>query len=123
MGEHEQAKYKQIENEHEYELDKYRQRQKRIYMNKVNHGFNVTDPYIEVGLLTGELSELIRGITRNDADNIREELADIVIYAYGLAEVTGVGDLDSEIFNKMKINENRVYRKNEQGDFKKIEEH
>lgn len=94
-------------------------RQSEIYQNKVNHGFNVTDPFIEVKLLLGEVVELMDGIIKGDKENTLEELADIVIYAYGLASVTGAGDLDTEISRKMEINKNRVYKQNADGSFTK----
>ena len=102
-------------------VDAYTDRQKRVYMNKLNHGFNTTNLYQEARYILEETAEMMRAIEKNDMDNLREELADIVIFAYGLAEIAGVGDLDTEIFNKMSINENRVYKVNKNGDFVKEE--
>lgn len=109
------------EVESRHTLSEYTSRQQRIFDNKVDHGFNVTNPYREVGYLVGEVSELLSGIIKGDKENILEELSDIVIYAYGLASVTKAGDLDDAIFEKMKINENRVYIKDGHGEFKKAE--
>lgn len=94
-------------------------RQKRIYRNKVNHGFNVVDLHEEARFILREVIELMQGITHRDKDNIIEELADIVIFSYGLAEIIG-RDLDTEIEHKMNINEQRVYKKDEYGDFVKV---
>ena len=98
-------------------LKKYTGRQKRIYQNKVNHGFNTTNVYQEARYILEEVAELMRAIEKHDMPNIKEELADIVIFAYGCAEVAGVGDLDEEIFTKMKLNEQRIYKRNDAGDF------
>ena len=97
----------------------YKDRQKRIYQNKVNHGFNTTNVHQEVRYIIEEVAELMHAIEKNDIENIREELADIVIFAYGCAEIAGVGDLDTEIFNKMSINESREYIKDTEGNFHK----
>lgn len=102
------------------DLEAYENRQKAIFENKVKHGFNVTDPYKEVRYMMEEVAELMRAIENGDKQNISEELADIVIFAYGLAEVTQSGDLDKTIFEKMEKNRNRVYTVNKDGDFVKI---
>lgn len=96
-------------------------RQKRAYDNKINHGFNVTDFQKEARFILREVSELMDAIEHNDVKNIMEELSDIVIFCYGLAEMAH-GDLDAEVFKKMDINENRKYVRNSKGDFVKIEE-
>lgn len=99
--------------------EKYITRQKRIFDNKVNHGFNTTNIYQEARYILEEVAELMRAIEKNDRENMREELADIVIFAYGCAEVARLGDLDTEIFKKMQINEGREYHKTDEGDFVK----
>lgn len=83
--------------------------QKRIYQNKVNHGFNTTNVYFEFCLLEGEISEAFEAYHKKH-DNLGEELADSAIYLFGLAEILGI-DLQTEIEKKMKINEERVYVK------------
>lgn len=83
--------------------------QKRIYQNKVNHGFNVSNVELEFCLLEGELSEAFEAYIKKH-DNLGEELADVAIYLMGLSQILGV-DLQSEIENKMKINESREYIK------------
>lgn len=102
-------------------LDDYINRQQRIFDNKVNHGFNTTNIYQEARYILEEVTELMRAIEKNDRDNMMEELADIVIFAYGCAEVARLGDLDAEIFKKMTINEHRKYTQNSSGDFNKVE--
>lgn len=83
--------------------------QKRIYQNKVNHGFNVSNVELEFCLLEGELSEAFEAYIKKHG-NLGEELADVAIYLMGLSQILGV-DLQAEIENKMKINESREYVK------------
>lgn len=80
--------------------------QKKIYENKVNKGFNVTDVTKEFCLLYGEAYE---AYTKKKGD-FGEELADIAIYLMGIAEITGI-NLEEEIIHKVKKNEGRVYKK------------
>lgn len=101
------------------ELEQYKDRQERIFRNKVNHGFNTTNVYQEARYIIEEVAELMHAIEKNDLPNLKEELADIIIFAYGCASVAGLNDLDAEIFRKMKINENRTYHKKADGDFEK----
>lgn len=100
-------------------LEDFLGRQKRIFQNKVNHGFNTTNIYQEARYILEETAELMRAIEKNDRENMIEELADIVIFAYGCTEVARLGDLDTKIFSKMKINEQREYKQNSEGDFVK----
>ncbi|MGY3703572.1 hypothetical protein BW731_06940 [Vagococcus martis] len=86
-----------------------KQYQKRVYENKVKHGFNVTNVETEFLLLYGEVSEAFNAFKKNE--NIGEELADVAIYLFGISEILGV-DLETEMLKKMKINENRVYKSN-----------
>lgn len=83
--------------------------QKRVYQNKLNKGFNVTDVNKEFCLLYGEVGEAYEA-WRKKKDNVGEELADIAIYLLGLAEIMGI-DLGTEIDRKVVINENRKYEK------------
>lgn len=105
--------------EKDIKLEDYLNRQKRAYINKVRHGFNVTDFHKEARYILNEVTELMGAIDHNDMDNLMEELADIVIFSYGLAEMAH-RNLDEAIFKKMNINENRQYIRDENGDFKKI---
>ena len=82
--------------------------QKRIYQNKVDKGFNVSDIQKEFCLLYGEVGEAFDAWRKGKYD-FAEELADISIYLLGIAEITGV-DLGAEIERKIQINEKRKYR-------------
>lgn len=55
-----------------------KQYQKRVYENKVNHGFNITNVETEFLLLYGKVSEAFDAFRKNE--NIEEELADVAIY-------------------------------------------
>lgn len=92
--------------------------QKRAYENKVTHGFNVTNVEKEFLFLYGEVAEAFEAYKQSGA--IGEELADVAIYLFGLAEMLEI-DLDQEIQLKMAVNEKRVYEKNIQGYVTKIE--
>jgi len=81
--------------------------QKRVYQNKVNKGFNVTDVFKEFCLTYGELTEACEAYMKKQ-DDVGEELADVAIYLLGLAEILGV-DLEKEILSKMDKNEKRQY--------------
>ena len=83
--------------------------QKRAFQNKLNHGFNTTNVELEFCLLEGEVSEAFMAYKKKH-DNLGEELADVMIYLLGLSEIVGV-DLQKEVEEKMKINENREYVK------------
>lgn len=102
-------------------LDDYITRQRRIFDNKVKHGFNTTNIYQEARYILEEIAELMRAIEKNDRKNMIEELADIVIFAYGCTEVARLGDLDTKIFEKMKLNEARKYMMTPEGDFVKTD--
>jgi uncharacterized protein YabN with tetrapyrrole methylase and pyrophosphatase domain len=81
--------------------------QKRVYQNKVNQGFNVTDVYMEFCYTHGELSEAFLAYAKKK-DDLGEELADVALYLLGLAEILGI-DLETEILRKAEINERRRY--------------
>ena len=86
-----------------------KQMQKRVYENKLKHGFNVTNVELEFCLLEGELSEAFEAYIKKH-DNLGEELADTAIYLMGLSQILGI-DLQAEVEKKMKINESREYVK------------
>ena len=94
--------------------------QRRIYQNKVNKGFNVTDLNKEFCLLYGEVAEAYDA-WRKEKPDFAEELADIAIYLLGSAEITKV-DLGSEISKKLDINEQREYRVLNNGTHVKVED-
>mgnify|MGYP004628671979 FL=1 len=80
--------------------------QKRVFFNKVNHGFNTTDVPKEFCLLYGEVAEAFDAWKQNRGLDL--ELADVAIYLLGLAEINGI-DLGKAINKKMDINEPRTY--------------
>lgn len=57
---------------------------KKIYQNKIDHHFNVTNIEKEFLLLYGEVAEAFDAYKKND--NIGDELADVAIYLLGLSE-------------------------------------
>ena len=81
--------------------------QKRVYRNKVNHGFNVTDIPKEFCLLYGEVAEAYDAWKHGSGLDL--ELADVAIYLLGIAEINGI-DLGEAIDKKMTINEGRIYK-------------
>ena len=87
----------------------FKQLQKDVYQNKVNHGFNVTDLNMEFCLAYGELGEAYMAWLSKKED-LGEELADVTIFLMGIAEILGI-DLEEEIEHKIKKNSKRVYKK------------
>ena len=85
------------------------QMQKRVYQNKLNKGFNVTDVPKEFCYLYGEVAEAYDAYLKNKED-LGEELADIAIYLLGLSEILGY-NLKEQIEYEMQKNEKRVYKK------------
>lgn len=85
-----------------------RELQKRIYQNKLDKGWNVTNVEKEICLLHGEVAEFYEAY-RKHLPTVGEELADIGIYLLGLAEILGGIDLGEEIEKKTRINEQRKY--------------
>lgn len=81
--------------------------QKRIYQNKVNQGFNVTDICMEFCYTHEELSEAFHAYMKKKPD-LGEELADVAIYLLGLSEILGI-NLENEILAKVAKNEKRRY--------------
>ncbi len=85
----------------------WKQLQKDVYRNKLDHGFNVTDVNLEFCYLYGELSEA-HAAWRTKDEGLGQELADVAIYLLGLSEILGY-DLDAEVRKKMEINKKRRY--------------
>ena len=84
-----------------------RELQKKVYQNKIDKGFNVTDIFKEFCYTYGELSEACDAYLKKQ-DDVGEELADVVLYILGLSEILGI-DLEKEILNKIEKNEKRQY--------------
>ena len=86
----------------------FKQLQKDVYQNKINHGFNVTDLNMEFCLAYGELGEAYMAWLKKK-ENLGEELADVVIFLMGIAEILGL-DLGKEIEQKIIKNAKRKYK-------------
>jgi NTP pyrophosphatase (non-canonical NTP hydrolase) len=95
-----------------------KQIQKRVLQNKLNKGFNITNIEMEFCLTHGELAEAFEAFHKQK-DNLGEELADVVLYLCGIAEILNI-DLGEEILKKIDKNEKRVYIKDGNG-FSKID--
>ena len=91
--------------------------QDEAWRNKVAKGFNTTDVALEFGLLTAEVSEAFMAWHRGE--EVGDELADIVIYAAGLATMLGIR-LDEEVANKLRVNAARQYRRLPNGTYVKV---
>lgn len=81
--------------------------QEEIMNNKVSKGFNTTDIPLEFMLLTGEVSEAFDAWRKKKSD-LGEEIADIMIYLFGLAKMLNV-DLENELVAKIEKNRERKY--------------
>ncbi|WP_433221625.1 MazG-like family protein [Dactylosporangium sp. CS-047395] len=75
--------------------------------NKQAKGFNTTDVAYEFGLLHGEIAEAFTAWRLGQPD-LDDELADVAIYLFGLAEMNGI-DLQSAIERKLQTNAARQY--------------
>lgn len=64
-----------------------------------------------LALINTEVSEALEAIRKDDLNNFKEELADIVIRTFDLAEFTGT-NLEDEIQRKMIKNKKRPYKHN-----------
>ena len=82
--------------------------QKRVYENKINKGFNVTDISKKFCLAYGEMAEAYEAY-RKKKNDLGEELADVVIYLLGISEILGV-DLEKEILHKIIKNVHTEYK-------------
>jgi NTP pyrophosphatase (non-canonical NTP hydrolase) len=87
--------------------------QQQAWANKQVKGFNTADIALEFGLLTAEVSEAFTA-WRNQLPDFGEELADVLIYLAGLAQMAGI-DLSEEVERKLAKNADRVYVPNAQG--------
>lgn len=87
--------------------------QQQAWANKLAKGFSTNDVALEFGLLTAEISEAFTA-WRKQQDDLGEELADVLIYLTGLAEMTGV-DLSLEVERKLTKNADREYRRDARG--------
>ncbi|MGH3941664.1 MAG: MazG-like family protein [Pseudonocardiaceae bacterium] len=84
-----------------------RQAQQLAWENKIVKGFNTSDVPLEFMLLQGEIAESFQAWRRAQPD-LGEELANVALYVFALAQMNGV-DLDSEIEQKIAKNARRRY--------------
>lgn len=94
--------------------------QRQAWDNKLAKNFNLSDVALEFGLLTAEVSEAFTA-WRERLPDFGEELADILIYLVGLAEMTGI-DLDGEVGRKLAKNAMRSYEAGPDGVLRRVEE-
>lgn len=83
-------------------------RQALISFTKWVHDFNVTDVDADLARLVGEVAEALEARATKTNEELAEELADIVIYCYGIATMIHA-DLETEIETKMDYNLEREY--------------
>lgn len=88
-----------------------RSAQKLAWENKTAKGFNTTDVPLEFCLLQGEISEAFQAWRRNKPD-AGEELADVALFLFSLAEMTGI-DLQTEVERKIAKNTTRIYERDD----------
>lgn len=100
-------------------MENWKELQKQVYQNKLDHGFNVTDINLEFCLLYGEVGEAQTAWRRKEPD-LGGELADVAIYLLGLCEILGY-DLEDEVVKKMAVNRRRRYETVD-GVLRKVEE-
>jgi NTP pyrophosphatase (non-canonical NTP hydrolase) len=94
--------------------------QKRAWENKLAKGFNTTDVPLEFALAHSELSEAFEA-ARKHPETLGEELADVLIFLTGIAEMSGI-DLDTAVEAKMAKNKTRRYERGATGTLIKVDE-
>ncbi|MBV8539361.1 MAG: hypothetical protein JO063_08020 [Pseudonocardiales bacterium] len=87
--------------------------QRLAWANKIDKGFNTSDVPLEFMLLHGEIAESFQAWRRVQPD-LGEELADVALYLFALAEMNGV-DLDGEVERKIAKNTHRQYAQDGNG--------
>ncbi len=90
-----------------------REAQRLAWQNKIAKGFNTSDIPLEFMLLHGEVAESFQAWRRAQPD-LGEELADVALYLFALAQMNGV-DLDDEIEQKIAKNTRRQYAQDSNG--------
>lgn len=82
-----------------------------VHRNAIDHGWwDKERPVPELlCLIHSEVSEALEAYRNNNTENLREELADIVIRVFDMAEGFGF-DIEKAIIKKHKINMERPYR-------------
>ncbi len=92
---------------------KIKEAQRLAWANKIAKGFNTSDVPLEFMLLHGEIAESFQAWRRGQSD-LGEELADVALYLFALAEMNSV-DLDGEIERKIVKNAARQYSRDSNG--------
>lgn len=83
--------------------------QEKIYQNKVDKGFNLTNIPQEFCYLHGEVTEAFEAwLKEKGKDKIALELADVTIFALGIAQMLGVS-LEKAVLEKIDTNSKRIY--------------
>lgn len=77
--------------------------QELIRQNKIEKGFNTTDPLYEFAFLSGEFGELAQAIKDPDFEDLDEALVDIIIFVLGFFAMYEV-DSAQVIAKKIKLN-------------------
>ena len=90
-----------------------REAQQLAWANKIAKGFNTSDVPLEFMLLHGEIAESFQAWRRAQPD-LGEELADVALYLFALAEMNSI-DLDGEIERKIAKNARRQYSQDGNG--------
>ena len=83
-------------------LSDYLNRQHKCYEANKKYGLSLTNLFVDVKSIQEEVYELEQAVNDNNNDVLIEELANILIHCYGLAEKAGK-DLDTEVFRKMAL--------------------
>lgn len=81
--------------------------QRLAWANKLDKGFNTTDVPLEFCFLQREAGEAFDA-WRKGLPDLDEELADVVLFAVALAEMTGI-DLQDAVERKLAKNARRTY--------------
>jgi NTP pyrophosphatase (non-canonical NTP hydrolase) len=80
----------------------------------IDHEGTKEDELLWVSMLTEEVGELAEAVNKDKDDDIGEELADVVIVAFGMARVCGI-DMREEFIEKMEYNLDKSGAKTEGG--------
>lgn len=92
--------------------------QQEAWANKLAHEFNTTDVLADLRRVRGEVDEAEEA-WRQGGKGFGSELADVVIYALGLFEMTGL-DGSAEIESKLAVNAARRYERQPDGSLAKV---
>ncbi|MFW5929477.1 MAG: nucleoside triphosphate pyrophosphohydrolase family protein [Halobacteriota archaeon] len=96
-------------------MDDYQRLTEEFHDNAgIDHDGTKDDQMLWVSMLTEELGELAEAVNKDRMDEVGEELADVVIVAFGLARILDV-DLREEFEAKMEYNMQKTGAKSEGG--------